>query len=317
MGAALAAVDWGTSSFRLWLLDDTGAVLGERRSGEGVEHAAGEGFASILERHLAAAGASAALPVVICGMAGSRQGWVEARYLAVPAHLSEIAANAVTPPATQREIRILPGVAQRNSARPDVMRGEEVQLLGASLLSPPGRPVELACLPGTHSKWVSLDDGRISGFSTFLTGELFELMSQRSILRHAIAAPATVDAACTAFEEAVAQALGDPAQFSNQLFAVRSAQLLGYRRKEDGAASLSGLLIGNEIAGALARHGAARRVDLIASGAMRGLYARALSIAGVGVHEIDAEEAVRAGLFHAASLIWPLLRRHSAGTATA
>ena len=127
---AVAAVDWGTSSFRLWLLDASGAVLAEKRSGEGMLTAGAEGFAVILERHLAAVGAPADLPVIVCGMAGARQGWLEAPYVALPAALDAILAGAVPFPARRREIRILPGLAQRSTDAPDVMRGEETQLAG-------------------------------------------------------------------------------------------------------------------------------------------------------------------------------------------
>ncbi len=134
--AAVAAVDWGTSSFRLWLLDAAGVILAERRSDEGMLTAGAEGFAVILEKHLAAAGAPAELPVIICGMAGARQGWIEAPYVTLPAGLDGILAGAVPVPAKVRRpnarIRILPGLAQRSADAPDVMRGEETQLAGVA-----------------------------------------------------------------------------------------------------------------------------------------------------------------------------------------
>src|SRR5690606_13941786 len=118
---AVAAVDWGTSSFRLWLLDSAGSVLAERRSGEGMLSAGTEGFAPILERHLAALDAPAELPVIVCGMAGARQGWVEAPYVALPAGLEDILAGAVPVPGGRRPVRILPGLAQRRPETPDVI----------------------------------------------------------------------------------------------------------------------------------------------------------------------------------------------------
>ncbi len=165
-----AAIDWGTSSFRLWLLSNDGAVLAERRSDEGMIRAANTGFDAVLERHLAELGAPAKLPVIICGMAGARQGWREAGYLDTPADVADIIRNALIVDGYPRDVRILPGIAQREAGAPDVMRGEETQLLG---LVADGVRSGLVCMPGTHSKWVTLGGGKVEGFSTYMTGELF------------------------------------------------------------------------------------------------------------------------------------------------
>src|SRR5437763_10640358 len=129
--AAYVAVDWGTSSFRLWLVDRAGNALAERRSDEGMMAAGKLGFAAVLQSHLEAVGAASGLPIVVCGMAGARQGWVEAGYVDTPARLASILEHAVAVPGQERDIRILPGIAQRDPRAPDVMRGEETQLLGA------------------------------------------------------------------------------------------------------------------------------------------------------------------------------------------
>ncbi|MEH2531088.1 2-keto-3-deoxy-galactonokinase [Bradyrhizobium sp. AZCC 1614] len=144
--AAYVAVDWGTSSFRLWLVDRAGNVLGERRSHEGMMAAGKLGFATVLQSHLKAVGAADGLPVVICGMAGARQGWVEAGYVETPARLASILKQAVVVPGQDRDIRILPGIAQRDPKAPDVMRGEETQLLGA--LGVDAADDALVCMPG-------------------------------------------------------------------------------------------------------------------------------------------------------------------------
>src|SRR6478609_9816917 len=119
---AFVAVDWGTSSFRLWLVDRTGHVLAERRSDEGMMAAAKAGFAGVLQSHLTAVAAPAHLPVLICGMAGAKTGWVEAGYVDTPAPLSAILRQAARVPGQTRDIRILPGIAQRDAKSPDVMR---------------------------------------------------------------------------------------------------------------------------------------------------------------------------------------------------
>ena len=153
--AAYVAVDWGTSSFRLWLVDRAGNVLGERRSHEGMMAAGKLGFATVLQSHLEAVGAEPGLPVVVCGMAGARQGWVEAGYVDTPARLASILEHAVPVPGQDRDIRILPGIAQRDPKAPDVMRGEETQLLGA--LGVDAADDAVVCMPGTHSKWVRVE----------------------------------------------------------------------------------------------------------------------------------------------------------------
>ena len=219
---AYVAVDWGTSSFRLWLIDANGVVLAERRSGEGMTTAATSGFAAVLQSHLDAVDAPADLPVIICGMAGARQGWVEAGYVDLPAPLTGILDKAVSVPGQVRDIRILPGLAQRQDTAPDVMRGEETQLLGA--VGQLGSGDQVICMPGTHSKWVHVSQGTVTGFSTFMTGELFDVIAKHSILSHAVSAADGADEA--AFADAVTTAYQAPALFSNLLFRLRAGQLL-------------------------------------------------------------------------------------------
>lgn len=298
---AVVAVDWGTSSFRLWLLDAAGSVLAERRSGEGMLTAGTEGFGSILERHLAAAGAPAGLPAIVCGMAGARQGWIEAPYVTLPAGLDGILAGAVPVPSHEaRDVRILPGLAQRTADAPDVMRGEETQLAGIIPLFAFGRHV--ICMPGTHSKWVEAADGTIAGFRTWLTGELFSILSKQSILRHSVGenpVPALPDD--PAFVAACTEALGHGGDLGPSLFGVRAATLLQDQKSADAAARLSGLLIGAEIASARRIFSpSADKLILVASGPLGSLYAAALKLAGCAVLQADADEAVRSGLFAAA-----------------
>jgi 2-dehydro-3-deoxygalactonokinase len=301
---AVAAVDWGTSSFRLWLLDDSGAVLAEKRSGDGMLTAGTEGFHRILERHLSAVDAPDDLPVVVCGMAGARQGWIEAPYVTVPTGLDGIFAGAVPVTAQvssqRRDIRILPGLAQRAADAPDVMRGEETQLAGIMPLFASGSHV--ICMPGTHSKWVAAADGTISGFRTWLTGELFSVLSRHSILRHSLGDdPAPPSPDHPGFVAACIEALGTGGDLGPSLFRIRAATLLQDQTPDVPAASLSGQLIGAEIASARRIFGGfGDKVILVASGRLGSLYAAVLKQAGCAVLHADADEAVRAGLFAAA-----------------
>ncbi|WP_018238946.1 2-dehydro-3-deoxygalactonokinase [Ensifer sp. BR816] len=299
-----AAVDWGTSSFRLWIIGEDGTVLAERRSAEGMTTAVRTGFHAVLDSHLAAVAAPAHLPIIICGMAGARQGWREAGYLDTPATLGAIAGNAIAVPDVDRDIRILPGLAQRDGRHPDVMRGEETQLLGAAGMLDGGR--HLVCMPGTHSKWVRLSGQTVDGFSTYMTGELFDAISKHTILSHAVVEADTIAADSAVFAEAVTRARETPALATNLLFSVRAGQLLHGLGSADARARLSGTLIGLEIAGALASAGSVDGICLVGSGRLGTLYRSALESQGLAVRLVDADEAVRAGLSTAAQAIWPL-----------
>ncbi|MBR1227670.1 MULTISPECIES: 2-dehydro-3-deoxygalactonokinase [unclassified Bradyrhizobium] len=304
--AAYVAVDWGTSSFRLWLMDRSGDVLAERRSDEGMMAAAKIGFASVLQSHLDAVGAADHLPVVICGMAGARQGWVEAGYLDTPASLTSILQRAVPVPEQSRDIRILPGIAQRDPKAPDVMRGEETQLLGA--LGADGEA--LVCMPGTHSKWASVRGGTVERFTTFMTGELFSAVSQGTILSLAVAnADEAVDT--QAFKSAVVAAFETPAFAANLLFQVRSGQLLFGGGPASAREKISGTLIGLELSAGLAGDRSRRDITLVASGRLEALYRLAFDSLSVAVQSIDSDDAVRRGLALAAkslaaTSIWTL-----------
>jgi len=298
-----AGVDWGTSSFRAWLFDDDGRVLNEVRAADGLLAVGERRFADVLETHLARLGADARTPAVMCGMVGSRTGWVEADYLDAPVALGEIGRLAIRVEDAARPVHILPGIAQRDAVEPDVMRGEETQLLGVVA---EGYRTGLVCMPGTHSKWVRLDEGAVAGFSTFMTGELFALLRSRSILAKAVEGEDAVDAAGDAFRGAVRRALDAPALLTGRLFSVRAGWLLHGREPKEGLAVLSGLLIGLELAGAAERGGSLDGCVLLADGAARALYTSALAVAGAsGVRVMDADSCVRHGLVSAARTLFP------------
>ncbi|MBV8193416.1 MAG: 2-dehydro-3-deoxygalactonokinase [Alphaproteobacteria bacterium] len=307
MTAAFVVVDWGTSSFRSWLTSSDGEALAESRGGEGMLQCAGAGdFASVLRYHLARLRAPQGMPVLICGMAGARQGWVEAPYLETPTRLDALHQGAIRVDAPG-DIRILPGIAQARADRPDVMRGEETQLLGVTEPDFTG----LVCIPGTHSKWIRIESGRIMEFSTYMTGELFSVIARHSILAHAVETaesrttgigPPAADS--QPFSDGLSTALAAPSALTASLFRLRAAQLLGFEQRADGAARLSGLLIGTELADAARQHGPLQSVRLIASGSLGRLYEAALARRGVGVNPVDAEQASKLGLVKAAIRIW-------------
>ena len=299
--AAYVAVDWGTSSFRLWLIDRAGDILGERRSDEGMMASSGLGFANVLQSHLDGLGVAGDVPVIICGMAGARQGWVEAGYVDTPARLGSVLERAVAVPGQSRDIRILPGIAQRDPAAPDVMRGEETQLLGALGLESGAEA--LVCVPGTHSKWVSVNGDTVERFATFMTGELFSAISRNTILSHAIAG-ADVAEDIEAFKSAVAAAFTAPARAANLLFQVRSKQLLFGGTPSAARETISGTLIGLELAAGLSGNLPGAGMTLVASGRLQALYRSAFETLSVAVRLVDAEDAARRGLSMAARAIW-------------
>ena len=298
---AYVAVDWGTSSFRLWLVDRAGQVLATRRSDEGMLAAAKVGFAGVLQSHLAAVEAPAGLPVLICGMAGAKTGWVEAGYVDTPAPLAAVLKQAARVGGEARDIRILPGIAQRDARAPDVMRGEETQLLGALGLDAAGEA--LVCMPGTHSKWVRVKDGTVAHFSTFMTGELFSVVSRETILSLAVVGADDAEDVAS-FKAAVKAAYDAPAFAANLLFTARSRQLLFGGTPAAARETLSGTLIGAELAAGLSGAVPKAGITLIASGRLAALYRHAFDALPIAVQPIDADEAVRRGLSMAAAAIW-------------
>jgi len=297
--SAFVAVDWGTSSFRGWLMAADGTVLAESRGSEGMLHCAGSGFAPVLRDHLGKLGADAQPPVLICGMAGAKQGWVEAPYLTTPTRLDALHTGAIRVD-TSGDVRILPGVAQAQAEQPDVMRGEETQLLGITDADFTG----LVCIPGTHSKWVLIENGVIAAFTTYMTGELFSVIAQHSILMHAVEAGGPQAKDNQPFRDGLSAARETASGLTASLFRLRAAQLLGFEQRADGAARLSGLLIGSEISDATQRFGGPRQLRLMAAGSLGALYHAALETSGFDVTVIDAEQASRRGLAKAAINLW-------------
>lgn len=300
-GAGFCALaDWGTSNFRLWLVDNNGNVLGKRQSDEGLLACADGRFANVLESHLSALGAAPDLPVVIAGMAGARTGWREAPYVETPASLDALYRQAVSPAGVNRPVFILPGVCQRDTGPLDVMRGEETQLAGALET---GLSNGVFCLPGTHSKWVLLTGGRIAAFRTVMTGELFDLLSKQSILKHSIDQNHPFTADDPGFLGGVTEALGDGFSLTAHLFSIRAAGLLG-GGATSAAARLSGMLIGAEIAGMKSFMQDNTTVHLIGSSRLTALYGKALEITGARSSVLDGDELVRKGLFAAAKALF-------------
>lgn len=274
--ARLIALDWGSTRLRAFLLGEGGAVLATRESGDGASTLHGaEAFA----RALAALvgdwrAAHPGLKLLACGMVGSQHGWREAPYVRCPADAAALAAQAL---ALDDGPSLIPGLVD-DAWQPDVMRGEETQILGALALHPDLAEDACLVLPGTHSKWARVRGGRVTGFATHMTGELFALLRQHSVLARLMPADGSSPASPEAFLKGV-DAAREPGGLGHQLFAVRTLGLFRQLSSEQLPDYLSGLLIGHEIAAE--RQQALQRVALIGDLALCARYARALRHLGL------------------------------------
>ena len=300
MDQDFCCVDWGTSSFRLWHLSAAEKILNEKSSDQGMSRLSREEFEPVLERHLSDLGIAATTPVVVCGMAGAAQGWKNAPYLDVPTRLDGLFRGAIKVGTGNREVRILPGLAQIPPLSPDVIRGEETLLLGAKLN---GLDNGLLCLPGTHSKWVKVEQGAVTSFSTVMTGEVFELVSKHSTLSHFLGGASAGLEEQAAFCDAVAEAMEKPEAILSALFSIRAIPLLLGESEVSGMpARLSGLLIGSEVASM--RSIVSDKVHLVSDGPLAAAYEKALGLAGLKIEKVNAREMVLAGLISAANALW-------------
>lgn len=234
--------------------------------------------------------------VLICGMAGARQGWLEAPYLDAPADLTTLRTGAVAPemPGDQFAPTILPGVCQRDIGQEDVMRGEETQLLGLSALL--SGFSGLVVMPGTHSKWARLDGTRLERFSSAMTGELFDLLRTHSVLRHSLTGDLEGEERDVGFGDGLDLGLERPERLTATLFKVRAGTLLSGRSPAWSAGFLSGLLIGAEIGGQRDWIHADGEIPLVGSVSLCALYQQAFTRLGTASRIIDATEATLAGL---------------------
>ncbi|MEE8611004.1 MAG: 2-dehydro-3-deoxygalactonokinase [Sphingomonas aquatilis] len=282
---AVIAIDWGTTNRRAYRIEPDGRIGDRVEGGAGVLGLAPGDYAPTLADLRARLGD---LPVIAAGMVGSTRGWHEAPYAAAPADLAALAAAALH--IEPQRATIVPGVALLDGPRADVMRGEEVQVLGA-IAAGLASADALFCQPGTHNKWVATDGGRITDIATVMTGELFALLKSHGILA------GMLDGAVTdgpAFRDGIARGAG-ACDLGAALFEVRSGVLLGRSPAVEAAAYASGVLIGNDVG---ARDVAGRAVHLLATGALADLYAAAIVARGGAVVPIDATQAFVAGIHH-------------------
>lgn len=297
---ALIGVDWGTSSLRAYRLDADGQVIEAKNAAKGILHVDDNAFAEALDE-LTGPWRRPGLPVILSGMIGSRQGWIEVPYIDVPASLDDIAGGLLRHP-DNPSVHIAPGLAfDPPGAAPDVMRGEETQIVG-TVSSERGR--HLLVMPGTHSKWVLVEDGRIIWFATFMTGELFSVLKDHSILGRLMRDddPGHDN---NAFEQGLKAATTLPGGLLQQLFSARTLGLFERVPETAIAAYLSGLLIGNEIGEALGNLGGqpdqadqagqadSPAITVIGASTLAERYMKAIDHAGLSSRTVGEDAAAR------------------------
>jgi 2-dehydro-3-deoxygalactonokinase len=278
--SAFLAVDWGTTNRRVFRFED-GTVAHTERDDCGaasVTDFASE-VAAIRER-------SGDLPMLLAGMVGSTVGWRVVPYVAAPAGIDELAAGLDW---IDDRTAIVPGVSCSAGGRADVMRGEEVQLLGAvaGWMVPPDA---LLAQPGTHCKWATMTDGRISGFTTAMTGELFALLRRHSLLAGALTADVTDG---DAFREGLAE--GARRDLAASLFGIRASSVLGLRDDADAASFASGVLIGSDVAARM-DDCAFEQIHILADPGLGNLYAAAVAATGREPVIVDSHSAFARGI---------------------
>jgi 2-dehydro-3-deoxygalactonokinase len=281
---AMIAVDGGTTNRRAWALGRQGEVLAERSDGEGLLGVKPAEFARSFASFAAPwLGGNRSLPVLMCGMVGSKLGWAEAPYIEAPADLARLARDLhLVPFDGNARIAIVPGVSCVEGGVPDVMRGEECQVL--AVLAERSLRRATLLLPGTHSKWVRVEDGKFSSFRTYMTGELFSALTSSGTLAQ-LMEKSDVDGA--AFEQGLRRARSEGASaLTHHLFGVRTLGLFDRLPRASLASYLSGLLIGTELMDAL-DWSQAKQVIAIGSPKLLENYRRAAALFGLGFEAHD------------------------------
>ena len=277
-------VDWGTTNRRAYLLDGSGKCTDEFEDSKGVLSITADGFPGAVAEIRHRLGGH---PMLLAGMIGSNRGWKEAPYVPCPAGIDDLVKALVW--AGEREA-IVPGVSYIGEDRADVMRGEEVQLLGAECAGLVG-PTGLVCHPGTHNKWTVLHQGKIQSFRTVMTGELFSLLKEHSILADLLQGKVEDN---DVFRGAARYAIFHEA-LPSELFSVRARVLLGQGKKEDAASYASGLLIGTDVRIGLT-YPTGAQVVVMGRPELVQLYAAAIGQADREAIELDGEQCFLAGI---------------------
>jgi 2-dehydro-3-deoxygalactonokinase len=287
----LVGVNWGSTNFRAYLIGADGAAVDEYAAPAGVVMLDRDGMVATIDA-LAARWPDGG-PIYASGMIGSNVGWTEVPYAEAPASCADLAAATVATRIGQVRLRIVPGIAccRAFDGEPDILRGEEIELMGLAALR---ETSGWAALPGTHTKWARLEQGRVVDFFTSMSGEIFDRLTAKGLLASIIGGEATDG---PVFLKGVAAGRARQLSLGALLFGARAQVVRGRLAKSDAASYIRGLLIGSDIADALAVYPEIRAgmVPLIGNGPLCKLYASALRAVGVASELIESREACLRG----------------------
>lgn len=291
------AVDWGTSNLRLWAIDHNDEVVCKRTSDQGMSVLSADEFETVLVGLIEdLLSNNEIMPIIVCGMAGSKSGWMEAPYESVPVSLSEH--KGIVSPKTKDHrisVKILPGLKQNQPE--DVMRGEETQIAGFLKCYPDYSGC--LCLPGTHTKWVLIEKGSVTSFQTSMAGELFNILNHHSILR------LTLDSSKWDEQEFINSAqriMVEPALLLPMLFRIRARTLVLEKISTPTEAVLSGLLIGSDVSSSKA-YWENKSVFILGEDKLAKLYAHTLLTQNIDVRIFNVEKASLNGLISAYKIL--------------
>ena len=284
------AADWGTTHMRAWAIDEKGEVLAYSESNEGMKDLQQNEFEPVLLRLIESwLDSEKVTSVMACGMVGARQGWVETPYLktpCVPIDKTQLTVASTKDPRIQ--VNLVPGVMQHKPA--DIMRGEETQIAGFIKENPSFDGI--VCLPGTHTKWVNVRAGQIENFRTFMTGELFGVISNNTLIKHSIESEGWDQ---VSFDSGVIKGFDNPGLIASDLFSLRSESIVNDLDSNSARATLSGLLLGVELNGAK-NYWKDKNVILIGSELLTNNYQNGLKILGGKSLPFSLEAATLSGL---------------------
>jgi 2-dehydro-3-deoxygalactonokinase len=293
----MIGVDWGTTRFRVFRVAADGSIRDRRAAPRGIMAIPDGRFAEALREEIGPWLAAGEDRVLLSGMIGSRQGWKEAPYLPCPAGVADLAGALVEVPFDWAKVKLVPGLSGNDeSGVAEVMRGEETEVIGVLAEFPAGG---IACLPGTHSKWVRVAGGRIVQFTTHMTGEAYAAFRGHTILARMMRDGPTDGAP---FAAGVRRS-GEPGGLLHHVFGVRSETLAGRLPDSEAGAYLSGILIGHEVRAALVNE-VRPVVHVIGTPELTKLYGLAIEACGGYAERHDGEAAARGLALIGAQATW-------------
>ena len=285
------AVDWGTTNLRIWAMDKNGRIIDKKSSKKGLKFIKEREFENTLTTlNKPWIINTKNIPIISCGMVGSKQGWKDVGYIKVPSKpINSKSIQKITIKDKRFFFYIVKGLSQNKPY--DVMRGEETQIAGFIYENPNFNGI--ICLPGTHSKWVRFNKGKILNFTTFMTGELFSLITEHSILKYSIYNKKIND---KVFSSSLKEAMSQSYSLLSSLFKIRAKNLLVKKFSNHARSTILGFLLGMELS-TIQKIIGKKNVVIIGSPINAFLYEKALSSLKIKTVKVDSEKITLRGLF--------------------